>query len=338
MDPIENHQILLKSRPEGMVSKENFESATQTITEVPEGRVLVRNIYLSIDPAMRGWMSDEKSYMPPVRIGEVMRGMTVGEVVGSNAPGAKPGRLVSGFLGWQEYALAKPANLTPLLPGVSLIDAISVLGITGMSAYFGLLEVGRPEEGETVLVSGAAGGVGSVAGQIAKIKGCRVVGVAGTVEKCERLTGSFGFDAAINYREESLSKAVRAACPKGIDVFFDNVGGEILDVALANLRKHARVVLCGAISRYNESEPPPGPRNYMSLIINSARMEGFILMNYAAEFPRALKDLGAWVGEGRIKSAVDVAEGLDKAPAALVGLFSGANHGKQIVRVGPESR
>lgn len=336
MKPVENRQILLKSRPEGMVSAENFESNTQTIAEVPEGKVLVRNIYLSIDPAMRGWMSDQKSYMPPVGIGEVMRGMSVGEVVESSAPSVKAGQLVSGMLGWQQYALAKPAHLTPLLPGVSLTDAISVLGITGLSAYFGLLEVGLPKEGETVLISGAAGGVGSVVGQIAKIKGCRVVGVAGSPEKCLRLNEELGFDAAINYREANLAVQVRAACPKGIDVFFDNVGGEILDVALANIRKHARIVLCGAISRYNETELPPGPRNYMSLIINSARMEGFILMNYAAKFPQAMKELGAWVAEGSIKSAVDIVDGLDRAPEALLRLFSGANQGKQLVKVGEE--
>ena len=336
MNQIENQQILLRSRPEGMVSAENFESNTQTISEVPEGRVLVRNVYLSIDPAMRGWMSDQKSYMPPVGIGEVMRGMSVGEVVESNAPSVKAGQLVSGMLGWQQYALAKPGHLTPLLPGISLTDAISVLGITGLSAYFGLLEVGLPKEGDTVLVSGAAGGVGSVVGQIAQIKGCRVVGVAGSPEKCLRLNEELGFDAAINYREANLAVQVRAACPKGVDVFFDNVGGEILDVALANIRKHGRIVLCGAISRYNETELPPGPRNYMSLIINSARMEGFILMNYAAKFPQAMKELSGWVSEGRIKSAVDIVEGLGKAPEALLRLFSGANQGKQLVKVGPE--
>lgn len=333
---IENRQILLKSRPVGMVSDENFESATQTITEVPDGKVLVRSIYLSIDPAMRGWMTDQKSYMPPVQIGEVMRGMVVGEVVESQVPGFKAGQMVSAMTGWQEYALTKPNRLTPLLPGTKLLDAISVLGLTGTSAYFGLLEVGKPKAGDVVLVSGAAGAVGSVVGQIAKIKGCTVIGTAGSSEKCAKIVNDFGFDAAVNYRDADWQKKLRAACPKGIDIYFDNVGGEMLDAALALLRKHARVVLCGAISQYNATEKTPGPANYLSLLVNSARMEGFILMDYAMKFPQALKELGEWLAAGKLRSEVDIVEGLENAPAALQRLFTGANHGKQVVRIGEE--
>ncbi len=332
-----NLQILLAARPVGLPQPSDFEVVRGEVRQPDSGEVLVRCIYLSLDPAMRGWMNDRKSYIPPVQIGEVMRGLVVGEVVASEAEGFTAGDLVSGALGWQQYATVKAADLTPLPPGTPLRVALGPVGMTGLTAYFGLLDVGEPKEGETVLVSAAAGAVGSIVGQIAKIKGCRVVGLAGTDDKCRWLTEDLGFDAAINYKTADLDEEIRKACPQGIDIYFDNVGGEILDTALKYIRRGARVVICGAISQYNATEAVPGPANYLALLVQRARMEGFIVFDYQPRYSEAVAALARWVAEGKIAFREDVIEGLENAPAALLRLFDGRNTGKLMVRVGPES-
>jgi hypothetical protein len=336
----QNHQIRLAKRPEGLPDASVFEATTQAIPEPGDGEVLVRVIYLSLDPAMRGWMNDQRSYIPPVNLGDVMRGLTVGEVVTSKADGFAPGDLVSGTQGWQQYAVAKAKDLHKLPAGLPLPLFLGPLGMTGLTAYFGLLDIGRPKEGETVLISGAAGAVGSVVGQIAKIKGCRVVGTAGSDEKCTWLLDEVGFDAAINYKTagpgvEGLIAALKAACPRGVDIYFDNVGGDMLDAAFAFLNKGARIPLCGGISQYNAKETR-GPKNYLSLLVNRARMEGFVIFDFADRYDEALQELGQWVAEGKIKQRYDIVDGLENAPAALLRLFDGSNKGKLMVKVGEE--
>lgn len=302
-----------------------------------DGEALVRNLYLSLDPAMRGWMREGDSYIEPVKLGEVMRGATVGEVLESKHPGYRPGDKVLGMLGWQDYAVVGHGDGAPRkLPDVPLpITAfLSVLGGTGLTAYFGLLDVGQPKEGDTVLVNAAAGAVGSVVGQIAKIHGCRAVGIAGSDEKCAWLTGELGFDAAINYKTQNLREALKETCPQKIDVFFDNVGGEQLDVTLAHIARGARVVICGAISTYNaEGALPPGPSNYIYLLLRRARMEGFIVFDYASRFGEGGEQLGRWVSEGKLRYREHVVDGLENAPSAIHMLFDGRNRGKLIVKI-----
>jgi len=330
-----NRQWLLARRPRGMVSPEDFRWAEAPVPEPADGEVLVRNLLLSCDPTQRGWMASD-TYLPKVRLGDVMRSFAAGEVAASRHPAFREGDLVQGLFGWQDWALARPGTPSapsPLPAGVPLETAMSALGLTGITAYFGLLEVGRPKAGETVVVSGAAGATGSAAGQIARILGCRVVGIAGGPEKCRWLTGELGFDAAIDYRSEKVAKRLRETCPDGIHVYFDNVGGEILDAALANLARGGRVVLCGAIARYNDLTAEAGPRNYLSLLVNRGRMEGFIVLDYMPRAAEAVAALGGWLREGRLKDRVDVVEGLENAPAALARLFTGENRGKQLVRV-----
>ena len=331
-----NIQILLDSRPEGLPKDSNFKTTHGEVPSPDDGQILARNIYLSLDPAMRGWMTDRKSYIEPVQLGDVMRGLTVAEVVESKAEGFAPGDLVSGALGWQSYAVAEPKELQKLPGGMPLPLFLGPLGMTGLTAYFGLLDIGQPKEGETVLVSAAAGAVGSVVGQIAKIKGCRVVGLAGSDDKCAWLE-DLGFDATVNYKTaEDLRKAIYKACPNGVDVYFDNVGGEILDIALGLLNQGARIPLCGAISQYNATEPVPGPYNYLSLLVNRARLEGFIIFDYRRRFPEALQELGQWVAEGKLEGRYDIVQGLENAPQALLKLFDGSNTGKLIVQIGDE--
>ena len=332
---LSNTQVLLKARPEGLPKDSDFEVVEKPVEEVGEGQVLVRNIYLSLDPAMRGWMTDRKSYVPPIPLGGVMRGLTVGEVMESRDDRFSPGDLVSGVLGWQTHAVTQGKHLDKLPAGTPLTMAMGPLGMTGLTAYFGLFDVGEPKEGETVVVSGAAGAVGSVVGQLAKIRGCRVVGLAGSADKCQWLE-ELGFDVAINYKEGNLHKAIQEACPNGIDVYFDNVGGEILDTMLRSINLRARVVICGAISQYNATEPPPGPANYLSLLINRGRMEGFIVFDYQDRYVEAQKDLGRWLAEGKIQYRSDIVDGLENAPQALLRLFDGRNTGKLMVRMGPE--
>ena len=334
-DPV-NRQWLLARRPDGMVGEHNFEFRESPIPEIEDGEYLVRILYISFDPAMRGWMEDRESYLPAIALGEPMRAGCVGQVIESKNPSYQKGEIVQGMFGWQEYAVGGRgmAQGGKVPKGTPLTWPLGVLGITGLTAYFGLLDLGQPKEGETVLVSGAAGATGSVAGQIAKIHGCRVVGIAGGEEKCRWLTDEAHFDAAIDYKSENVEARIRELRPKGVDVFFDNVGGDILDAALAHINQNARVVLCGGISGYNEKVPPPGPRNLMNLVLQRARMEGFIVIDYMARFPEGATQLGKWLAEGRIAHREDVQEGIENAPETLLRLFKGLNTGKQLLKVG----
>ena len=329
-----NTQWVLASRPVGMVTPSNFERREASVPEPVEGEVLVHNLYLSLDPAMRGWISDARSYMPPVGIGEVMRGGCVAEVLDSRHHAFSPGELVFGMFGWQEYAVSDGTGVLRVPDGVAPTLALGALGWTSLTAYFGLTEIGKPVPGETVVVSGAAGATGSIVGQLARLRGARVIGIAGGPEKCDWVTRELGFDAAIDYRSEDVRARLKEQCPDGIDVYWDNVGGEILEAALGRLAVHARVVYCGAISSYNASSPPPGPRNYMQVLIRRARVEGFLVFDYVDRIDEALAELVPLVRSGQLRYREDIREGLDSAPAALGDLFTGANDGKLIVRVG----
>jgi NADPH-dependent curcumin reductase CurA len=329
-----NHQFRLAARPKGSVKREDFDYVEEAPPELADGQVLVRILYVSLDPAMRGWMNEGRSYVPPVQIGEIMRAATAGEVVASKSDKLAVGDEVSGWLGVQEYAVCDAGAVfkvdTSLAP---LPTYIGALGMPGVTAYFGLLEVGAPKEGETVVVSGAAGAVGSVVGQIAKLKGCRVVGIAGGPEKCSWIVDELGFDAAIDYKSEDVATALREHCPEGIDVYFDNVGGDILDAALARLARGARVVICGAISQYN-NDTFQGPSNYMSLLVNRARMQGFVVVDYMGRAPEAMREMGAWIAEGKLIAREEVVEGFESFPDALLKLFAGENVGKLVLKVG----
>ena len=335
MNAIVNRQFRLAARPVGLPKGSDWSLVEEPVREPGEGEFLIRIEYISLDPAMRGWMNEGKSYVPPVGIGEVMRAGGAGEVVASNHPGFPVGSKVSGLFGVQQYAMSNGKGVqrvdTALAP---LPTYLGVLGMTGMTAYFGLLDVGAVKEGDTVVVSGAAGAVGTVVGQVAKIKGCRVVGIAGGAEKCRYLVEDLGFDAAIDYKSEDVRKALREHCPKGIDVYFDNVGGEILDIALSQLAMHARVVICGAISQYNATEGVKGPANYLSLLVNRARMQGMVVFDYAARYGEAARDMGAWLAAGRLKSREDIVEGFETFPDALLKLFRGENTGKLLLKIG----
>jgi NADPH-dependent curcumin reductase len=327
----ENQRIVLVERPEGPINERTFRQESAAIPALGEGEFLVKTLCLSIDPTIRGWIARD-TYLPAVKIGEVVRSGGIGEVVESKNPAFKPGDRVFGLLGWQQYSVhGAKAGLNPVPPGVPITDALGVLGATGITAYFGLLDIGKPQAGETVVVSGAAGATGSVAGQIAKIRGCRVVGIAGRPDKCRWITEELGFDAAIDYKTEHVTKRVFETCPKGVDVFFDNVGGPILDAVLANLAMRARVVLCGAISQYNQLDEAYGPKNYVNLIGRRAKMEGFIVLDYRERYLEAIMQLAGWVAEGKIKHKVNVLEGLEKAPEALQRLFTGDHDGKLLV-------
>jgi NADPH-dependent curcumin reductase CurA len=319
-----------------MVKESDFEFRESPAPALKDGEALARVLYLSFDPAMRGWMEDRPSYIPPVKLGEVMRAGSVAQVVESRSPDYKVGDFLQGTFGWQDYAVVSRGGILPAMPlpkGIPLTWPLGVCGITGLTAYFGLLELGKPQKGETVVVSGAAGATGSIAGQIAKIHGCRVIGIAGGTEKCRWLKDEAHFDETIDYKSEDVAQRIRALCPKGIDVYFDNVGGEILDAALANLAQRARVVLCGGISGYNEATPPPGPRNLMNLIITRSRMEGFIVIDYLPRFAEGATQLAKWVMEGKLAHAEDIQHGLENAPKTFLRLFQGKNLGKQLLKV-----
>ncbi|MGK3990975.1 NADP-dependent oxidoreductase [Sorangium sp. So ce136] len=327
----------LASRPVGLIKDSDFTFGEEPIPEPKDGEILVRTLYLSVDPTQRIWL-DRDSYMPAVAIGDVVRAGGLGKVVRSNSPAFAPGDIVQGLLGWQDYAVLATGKdsllpATKLPPGLAPELALSVFGVTGLTAYFGLLDIGRVKQGETVVVSGAAGATGMMVGQIARLKGCRAIGIAGGPEKCAWLTGELGFDAAIDYRSENVEARLGELCPSGIDVYFDNVGGAILDAALAHLAMRGRVVLCGSIGDYNASEAPAGPRNYLSLLLKRGRMEGFIVSDYFDRLEEAVSDLGGWVSSGELKNRVDVQEGLEKAPATLNRLFTSANVGKQLLKV-----
>jgi NADPH-dependent curcumin reductase CurA len=328
-----NRRITLAERPVGEVGENCFATDEVDVGEPGPGEALVRVDWLSIDPTIRGWM-ERDTYLPAIEIGAPIRSGGLGEVVASNRDDAPVGATVFGMFGWQQCAVLGDQDMVQQVPeGIEPEAALSVFGVTGMTAYWGLLDVGRPEAGETVLVSGAAGATGSVVGQIARIKGCRVVGLAGSDEKCAWLTDELGFDAAINYKTADLDAAMREACPTGIDVFFDNVGGDILEMALGHLALRGRVVLCGAIATYNDTEPRPGPANLSNLIALRGRMEGFIILDYVDRFAEAALELGGWVLGGELTYEVDIVDGLDNAPTALDRLFTGANTGKVMVRV-----
>ena len=338
MSAFVNRQWLLASRPTGEAHAANFRLEQAAVPDLADGQVLVRQILLSLDPTNRGWANATPTYLPPIPLGSVMRGLGVGVVEASRHAGFAPGDFVQGLLGWQTYYVGDGRGLTRFerVPGVPLEAYPAVFGHIGATAYFGLLEVGRAKAGETLVVSGAAGAVGSLVGQIGKIVGCRVVGIAGTDEKCRWLTGELGFDAAVNYKTGPLMPRLRQQCPSGIDVHFENVGGEVLDAALALINLRARVVLCGLIAQYADAVPPPGPRYLGNLLIRRARMEGFIVLDYAARFGEAFTALGAWMADGRLRYRVDVVDGLERAPVAVNRLFEGANTGKLIVKVSDE--
>lgn len=331
-----NRQWLLAARPHGLVKESDFEYRESPIPEIADDEVLVRNLYLSFDPAMRGWMQDRKSYLPPVAIGEPMRASCVGQVIESRHPRFTPGDLVQGVLGWQDYAAASlggPMPISRIPSEFPMTLPLHVLGITGLTAYFGVLDLGRPQAGETVVVSAAAGATGSVAGQVARLQGCRVIGIAGGAEKCDWVTQEAGFDAAIDYKSEDVRGRLRELCPDGIHIYFDNVGGEILDAALTLIASGARIVLCGGISSYNEETPPPGPRNYLNMIAQHARMEGFLVFDYLPRFREALQQLGDWIRRGELAYREDIQHGFENAPRTFLRLFEGKNIGKQLLKI-----
>ncbi len=337
MAELENRQWLLASRPQGLIKETDFRWNETTVPPLSDGQVLVRNLAVSFDPTQRGWMSMD-TYMPAIPIGHTMKAGTVGQVVESKRAGFAKGDLVQGLFGWEDYTVTGGEGLMgpqKLREGTDPLLALSILGTTGLTAYFGTLAVGNAKAGDTFVVSGAAGATGSVSGMIAKIKGCRVIGIAGGREKCEWLTKEAGFDAAIDYKNEKVGRALTRHCPKGIDVYFDNVGGEILDSALARLADRARVVLCGAISQYNEDRGVAGwgPKNYFNLIFHGARMEGFLVFHFAKRYPEAIAEMSKWYAEGKLKNQIDLKHGLENAPKTIIRLFTGANFGKQLLKL-----
>mgnify|MGYP001822044279 FL=1 len=331
-----NRQILLRRRPVGVPAADDFDSAGGAVGTPGAGEVLLKNLYLSIDPAIRGWMSDAKSYLPPIEIGAPIRSGTLSQIVESNAEGWPAGQIVQALASWESYSVVPARQLhgkVKPVEGIPLPSMLSVLGGNGLTAYFGLLEVGRPKSGQTVLVSAAAGGVGSIVGQLARIKGCRAVGLTGTDEKCAWLTDELSYDAAINYKTADLRRALKDACPEGIDVFFDSVGGEILNTSLTRLNRRGCVVLCGAISQINAPELPPGPSNYLQLLAKSARMEGFTTLDFARGYDAARAELAGWIREGQLRYRDEIVEGIDEAPSHLLRLFSGHHRGKLMVKL-----
>ncbi|MER8188449.1 NADP-dependent oxidoreductase [Kitasatospora sp. NPDC094015] len=333
--PGTNRQIRLAARPVGELKPEDWAHVTEPAEAPGEGRFAGRTRFISLDPAMRGWLDDRPSYLPPVALGDVMRAGSVIEVTESNHPDYRPGDHVVGTFGVQEYVVSGGKGALKIDPALAPPSTyLGALGMSGMTAYFGLLDVGALKEGETVVVSGAAGAVGTMAGQIAKVKGCRVIGIAGGAEKCALLTEELGFDAAIDYRSEDVRKALRTHAPDGIDVYFDNVGGDILDAALTRLAMHARVVICGAISQYNNETAVQGPSNYLTLLVRRARMEGFVVFDHAPRFAEAARELAGWISDGRIKVKEHLVRGgVDDFPATLQMLFRGENTGKLVLEL-----
>ena len=331
----QNRRLVLAERPTGMCDQSTTRVEVEEVPTPGPGEALARVRFVSIDPTIRTWMDDAPGYLPPIGIGEVVRSGGVAEVLESNSEQYAPGQLVFGMTGWQDYVIADEGEraMQALPPGVEPTTALGALGITGMTAYFGMLDVGRVHEGDVVVVSGAAGATGSTAGQIARIKGAaKVIGIAGGPEKCAWVVEELGFDEAIDYKAEDVQARLREAAPAGIDLYFDNVGGEILDACLANLALRGRIVLCGAISGYNDRGGARGPANYAMLIIRRGRMEGFLILDYLDRFPAAQAEMAGWLASGEVKSVEHVVEGLERAPDALNLLFTGGNTGKVIVR------
>ena len=330
-----NRQWRLAARPVGTFKDSDFQWTEEPVPALKEGELLVHNQYLSLDPTNRGWANERDTYLPAIKLGDVMRGGAIGVVEESLNPNFKPGDHVSGLLGWQEYAVTDGTGLgkLPEIPGLPLTAHLGLFGHIGLTAYYGLLEVGQPKADETLVVSAAAGAVGSLVGQIGKIVGCRVVGIAGSDEKCRWLIEDLGFDASINYKKEKILEALQRECPNGIDVDFENVGGEILDSVLALINLGARISLCGMISQYNAKEPMPGPHNLFMLIVRRSRMQGFLVSDYMHRAAEAMTTLGRWYMEGKIKYRVDEVEGLEQAPRAVNMLFDGSNQGKLVVKI-----
>ncbi|GAC1453122.1 MAG: NADP-dependent oxidoreductase [Steroidobacteraceae bacterium] len=329
-----NRRYLLAARPVGLPTSSDWRLDSAAVEAPRDGQFVVEVQYISLDPAMRGWMNEGKSYIAPVGIGELMRAAGVGGVIASRHPGFAVGDHVSGSFGVQNYALSDGKGVVRVDPKLAPLPVyLGTLGMPGMTAYFGLLEVARLRHGDTVVVSGAAGAVGTVVGQIAKIKDCRVVGIAGGAAKCAWLVQELGFDAAIDYKAQDVKKALREHCPKGLDVYFDNVGGDILDSALTQLARGARIVICGAISQYNNTTPVKGPANYLSLLVNRASMTGMVVFDYAARYPEAVRELGGWLAAGRLKSREHIVAGLETFPESLLMLFRGENTGKLVLKV-----
>jgi len=338
---LSNHQVRLASRPVGLPTRDNWRFSTESVAEPGPGGVLVKTLCLSLDPAMRGWMNEGKSYIPPVEIGAVMRAGGVGQVIASNNAAFAVGDYVNAGLDVQEYCLIPEAQIKR--SGMFKIDArlgltswLNVLGMPGMTGYFGLMDVGQPKAGETVVVSGAAGAVGQTVGQIAKLKGCRVVGIAGGKAKCDWVVKELGFDACIDYKAGDVKAGLKEHCPKGVDIYFDNVGGDILDAVLTRITRGARIIICGAISQYNNTTPIKGPANYLSLLVNRARMEGIVVFDYADRYPLAITEMAAYLKDGRMKSKEDVVDGIANFPETLLKLFNGENFGKLVLRVAKE--
>jgi NADPH-dependent curcumin reductase CurA len=332
---LSNTCVRLARRPVGLPTDEDFRVSTDPIPEPGPGQVVVRVAMISLDPAMRGWLDDRPSYLPPIGIDEVIRAAGVGEVIASQHPRFPVGTIVEGNTGVQEYAVLDGSGLVRVDPSLGTPSMyLGVLGTTGLTAYFGLFEHGRPRAGDTVLVSAAAGAVGSVVGQLARINGCRVVGVAGGPDKCAYLIDELGFDAAVDYREPGMRAAIRKECPTGVDLYFDNVGGAVLNAALANLAMHARIVICGAISQYNAEAPTPGPSNYMALLVRRATMTGFLVFDHAAEYRVARRRLAGWVADGRVSAPETVVSGgVTDFRAVFLRLFTGDNLGKLVLDI-----
>ena len=338
LSSLTNHQVRLASRPHGLPTRDNWSFTTEPVAEPGPGGVLVKTLYLSLDPAMRGWMNEGKSYIPPVEIGAVMRAGGVGQVIASQNPAFAVGDYVNAGLDVQDYCLIpeaaiKRSGMFKIDPALGLTTWLNVLGMPGMTGFFGLMEVGLPKAGETVVVSGAAGAVGQTVGQIAKLKGCRVVGIAGGQAKCDWVVNELGFDACIDYKNSDVRAGLKQHCPKGVDVYFDNVGGEILDMVLAKITRGARIIICGAISQYNNTTAVKGPANYLSLLVNRARMEGIVVFDYADRYHLGVAEMTGYLKAGTMKSKEDVVVGLENFPETLLKLFNGENFGKLVLQV-----
>jgi NADPH-dependent curcumin reductase CurA len=329
-----NRQIVLAARPVGLPNESDFKLVEEPVPELAHGELLVRTTFLSVDPYMRGRMNERKSYATPVQLGEVMTGGTTGRVVESRNPKFNEGETVVGQWGWQQFAVTNGEGLRRTIPGVPISAHLGIVGMPGLTAYFGFLEICQPRAGETVLISGAGGAVGSLVGQIAKIKDCRAVGIAGSDEKVQWITDELGFDAAFNYKTAgNLVSRFRDLCPDGIDCYFDNVGGPITDAVFAHINSRARVAVCGQISQYNATETPMGPRLFGRLVEKQARVEGFLVFQFADKYPQGLSQLAEWVKSGRIKYRESVIDGIENAPRAFLGMLQGENIGKQLVRI-----
>jgi NADPH-dependent curcumin reductase CurA len=331
---MKNKQLLLKRRPIGMPKENIWQLVEKEIPELNDDEFLIKNEYISLDPAMRGWLNESKSYIEPVQLNAVMRALGVGEIIASKNKKFKVGDFVSGQTGVQEYTITKGIGFHKINPNIAPLPTfLGTLGMTGMTAYFGLLKVGELKEGDTVLVSGAAGAVGSIVGQIAKIKKCKVVGIAGGKGKCDYLVNELGFDAAIDYKNDDIYKKIKEFFPNGIDLFFDNVGGEILDAGLSQLALHARIVICGAISQYNTTTPIKGPSNYLSLLVNRATMKGMVVFDYVNQYSIAASELNTWLKNGQLKSKEDIYTGIENFHKIFLKLFSGDKIGKLILKI-----